>query len=267
MENQNLLDRIFLYGVVGVVILIFATMFRYVSITAGSDDFTANVVFLIVSILGAALYSMIQLVIIEVLKLFSKKKVIGQGENKKVEKTVEKSEEESKDKAVGNVIGIGKDETENKNVVKSDDDELSKLFDKKYREKIRIEKQKLEIAIQYTKETFASYTSKEDLVKLCKYIEIYSRKGNFDKISPIEVNQLKYFDVYHFGWNIWNYFKTPNNSIRRIKMAEFLKHTFKELLKNVDVGGVKNHLKTDPKKGIIKIEEDITILTEHNQST
>jgi hypothetical protein len=294
MENQSFLERIFLYGVVGVTILIFATLFRYVSITMGSDDFTAFIVFVVSIILGIAFYSLIKLVLIEILFFFTKKKVIGQGENKKVEKyenenrdkvvekinekgkeenkdkavekIVEKNEEKSKDKAVEKAVEKGKDETENKNVVKSDDDELSKIIDKNLQEKARIEKQELEIAIQYTKEKFALYTTKEDLIKLCEYIEVYSSQGNLNAITPIQVKELKYFDVYHFGWNIWNYFNTPNNRISQIKIAEFLKDIFKELLKDVEIHVIKSHLKTDPEKGIITIEEDITNLTEHNQS-
>ena len=297
MEKQSFLEKIFLYGVVGVTILIFATLFRYVSISMGSDDFTALIVFVASVILGIAFYSLIKLVLIEILFFFTKKKIIGQSENKDktvekgkekskdkfvekivekddkeykdkaTDKIVEKDEEENKDKAVEKVLEEGEDETENKNVVKSDDDELSKLFDKKYQEKIRIEIQKLEIAIQYTKEKFASYTTKEDLIKFCEYIEIYSKQGDFNAIKPIQVNQLKYFDVYHFGWNIWNYFNTPNNRIPQIKIAEFLKNIFKELLKDVEIHVIKSHLKTAPLKGFIKIEENITNSTEHNQST
>ena len=329
MEKQSFLEKIFLYGVVGVTILIFATLFRYVSISMGSDDFTALIVFVASVILGIAFYSLIKLVLIEILFFFTKKKIIVQSENKDktvekgkekskdkvvekivekddkeykdkatdkivekdveenkdkvvekivekdekgnqdkaIDKIVEKDEEENKDKAVEKVLEEGEDETENKNVVKSDDDELSKLFDKKYQEKIRIEIQKLEIAIQYTKEKFASYTTKEDLIKFCEYIEIYSKQGDFNAIKPIQVNQLKYFDVYHFGWNIWNYFNTPNNRIPQIKIAEFLKNIFKELLKDVEIHVIKSHLKTAPLKGFIKIEENITNSTEHNQST
>ena len=252
MGNQNLLERIFLSCVVVATILMIAIICRHISITLGSDDFTANIVFGIICILGIALYSMIQIVLIEVVNLFSKKKVLNKEavENKKAEKNVAKVEEDTK------II----------NEVKLDDnEELSKLFDKKYQEKIRIEKQKLEIAIQYTKETFASYNAKEDLIKLCEYIEIYSKQGDFNVITPIEVKQLKYFDVYHYGWNIWNYFNTPNNRIPQIKIAEFLKLIFNELLKDVEIHVIKKHLKTDPKKGFIKIEEDITNLTEYNQ--
>lgn len=299
MENQKFLEKVFLYGSVITTIFIVALISYNVSITMGSDDFTAKVVFFIVFMLGSLLYSMIQLVLIEVFNFFTKKKVISEGENKAVEKVVEKGKEENKDnavekdekeykdkdkdkdidkivekdeeenqdKAVGNLIEIGKDETENKNVVKSDDDELLKIIDKNHQEKEKTEKEKLEIAIQYTKEKFASYTTKEDLIKLCEYIEIYSKQGDFNAIKPIQVNQLKYFDVYHFGWNIWNYFNTPNNRIPQIKIAEFLKNIFKELLKDVEIHVVKSHLKTAPLKGLIKIEENITNLTEHNQST
>lgn len=279
MKNQNLLEKIVLYGSVFAIILILATLFRHASISMGNDDVTSSIVFVIIFILGTLSYLMIHLGLIEILKIFTKKEVIDQGENKKVNKivekrdeeaenkVVEKGEEENKNKVVEKVKEIGKDETENKHVVKSNDDELSKIIDKNRQEKARIEKQELEIAIQYTKERFALYLSREDLAKLCEYIDVYSKQGNYDTITPIEAKQLKYFDVYHFGWNIWNYFNTSNNRIPQIKIAEFLKNIFKELLKDVEIHVIKSHLKTEPTKGFIKIEENITNSTEHNQST
>ena len=237
MENQSHLERTFLNSIVGLTIITFAGLSRYVLITMGIDDFTAFVVFIVCILIGLALYSLIKLILTDILNFILRKK--------------------NKVKRNTKII----------NKVKLDDnEEFSKIFKKNYHEKVKKEKQKLEIAIQYTKDKFALYTTKEDLIKLCEYIEIYSKQEDFNAITPIQLKELKYFDVYHFGWNIWNYFNTPNNSILRIKMARFLKHIFKELLKNVDVEGVKSHLKTDPRKGIIKIEEDITNLTEHNQS-
>lgn len=246
MENQSLLEKIFLYGFVAVIILIVATLCRYVSIIMGSDDFTAFVVFIVCIILCIALWSMIQLVLIEVFTFLFRN-------NNNKEKIIAKTEIEQ-DKEVINEVKLEINE------------ELSKIIDKNYQEKVRIEKQELEIALQYTKEKFASYTTKEDLIKLCEYIEIYSKQKNFNVITSIQVEQLKYFDVYHFGWNIWNYFNTPNNRIPQIKIAEFLKNIFKELLKDVEIHVVKSHLKTEPLKGFIKIEENITNLKEHNQS-
>ena len=233
MENQSFLEKTFLNSIVGITIITFAGLSRYASITIGADDFTALLVFIVCILIGLALYSLIKLILTEILNFLFRKK-------NKVKKNIE-------------VI----------NEVKLDDDE--KLFDKKHQEKAKKEKQKLEIAIQYTKEKFALYTTKEDLIKLCEYIEIYSSEGNLNAITPIQVKELKYFDVYHFGWNIWNYFNTPNNRIPQSKIAEFLKNIFKELLKDVEIRVIKSHLKTEPVKGFIKIEEDITNLTEHNQ--
>jgi hypothetical protein len=236
MENQSLLERTFLNSIVGITIITFAGLSRYVMITMGVDDFTALVVFIICILIGVALYSLIKLILTDILNIIFRK-----NNKKKVKQNIE-------------VI----------NKVKLDDnEELSKIIDKNHQEKARIEKQKLEKAIQYSKEMFASYTRKEDLIKLCEYIEIYSKQQNFNVITPIQVEQLKYFDVYHFGWNIWNYFNVPNNRIPQIKIAELLKNIFKELLKDVEIKVIKSHLKTDPKKGIIKIEENIINVIEN----
>ncbi|QXP69209.1 hypothetical protein H0I29_11260 [Polaribacter sp. R2A056_3_33] len=225
MENQSLLERIFIYGVVGVTILIFATLTRYVSITIGSDHFTANVIFFVFIILGIALYSMIQIVLIAVLNLFSKNKIINKeaGENKKMEK------------------------------IADEEQEFSKIYDKKNKENLALKKKKLEIAIQYTKEEFASYATREDLNNLCENIQLYSEKGNLENIKPVKVNELKALDIYHFGWNIWKHFNKVTN---QTKLADFIKNVFEDLFQDIEAETIKKNLTKDEKQGSIKIKRE-----------
>ncbi|WP_431164730.1 hypothetical protein [Tenacibaculum halocynthiae] len=233
-KNKNIsLDNDTIINLLGclIPIIIIAMLTRVRLSSQTSNEFIANTLFVVIILTGIYVYlALMQIIenLISVLAKFflNKRKIKTDSNKKEFIAAIEKKE-------------------------------ILEIIDKKQKSIKEIEKQKLEIAIQYTKEEFASYVTKEDLIKLCDYIEIYSKQGNLDMITPIEVSQLKYFDVYHFGWNIWNYFKEPNNHTLQIEIAELLKNIFKELLKDVEVDVVKKHLKAQKRKGIIKIEENI----------
>jgi len=111
---------------------------------------------------------------------------------------------------------------------------------------------RIDTAIRYTQQEFALYVTDDDLKQLGKNLIIYAEEINFEKIKPVKVKDLSNLDLYHFGWNIWNYFKVS----RQDKAAQFLKLTFADALKDVEENSIKTHLKDDEKKGLIKIIED-----------
>ncbi len=117
------------------------------------------------------------------------------------------------------------------------------LLDKKKQDK-------LDIALDYTRKKFALYTNDEDLIILCEAVKNYSNQNDISDDISITTTELSNLDLYHFGWNIWNYFKVTNQDA----IAKFLKLVFVSL-KDVEQGSIKSHLRDDEKKGIIKIEE------------
>lgn len=112
---------------------------------------------------------------------------------------------------------------------------------------------RIDTAIRYAQLEFALYVSDDDLQQLGNNIIIYAESLNFDKITPVKAKDLSNLDLYHFGWNIWNYFKAA----RQDRTAQFLKLTFAEALKDVEQNTIKRHLKDDEQKGLIKIMEDL----------
>lgn len=112
---------------------------------------------------------------------------------------------------------------------------------------------RIDTAIRYAQLEFALYVSDDDLQLLGNNIIIYAEGLNFDKITPVKAKDLSNLDLYHFGWNIWNYFKAA----RQDRTAQFLKLTFAEALKDVEENTIKRHLKDDEQKGLIKIMEDL----------
>ena len=82
---------------------------------------------------------------------------------------------------------------------------------------------------------------------------MYAEKLDFGNIRPIAVKDLSNLDLYHFGWNIWNHFKP----IKQEEISKLLKMAF-FTLEDIEVDSIKSHLKDDPKKGIIKITDDLS---------
>lgn len=116
-------------------------------------------------------------------------------------------------------------------------------------------------AIQYSQLVFGSYLSKKDLSCLCKNIIIYANNDDLKQLTPIAINTaLLNYDIFHYGWNIWNHFYKNKYYPRRdqIVIAEFLKITFSEKLNDVEeLKTIKSKLKAEPEKGSIKISEDL----------
>lgn len=217
--NSKHSENIVIYLGVGASILLLSGLVRYIFISSGIDEFTANVVFTVAIILGVFFYMSFIQILQDLYSAIMKK-------------------------------------TSNPKGLKKDDDKqekLSKIIERKQQEKNLKQQEKENTAIQYTKEKFATYISSEDLIKLCEYIKLYSVKGSFSNIKSIKVDTLSTLDIYHFGWNIWRHFSVGKQK----NMAYFLKHIFAELLKDVEVETIKKHLKDDELKGIIKIENPL----------
>lgn len=78
---------------------------------------------------------------------------------------------------------------------------------------VRNQKQaRIDIAVRYAQQEFALYMSDDDLKQLGSNIIIYAEDLNFEKITPVKIKDLSNLDLYHFGWNIWNYFKPPGRT-------------------------------------------------------
>ena len=110
---------------------------------------------------------------------------------------------------------------------------------------------KRDYAVKYTRKEFAPYVSDDDMERLCRYVELYASQNPLTDIQPIRVKTLTNLDIYHFGWNIWNYL----NVSKQDDISLLLKKVFAHHLKDVEPDGIKSHLKDDPKKGVILVWE------------
>ncbi|MDD2438495.1 MAG: mobilization protein [Massilibacteroides sp.] len=236
MKN-NLLEYIILYVIVACVVLIIATLARLSATAMGFDSFTAFMVFIVVIAIQVVIYLSIH-VFLQGLML----PWIGKGLYKI-------PYFKNKMKVKPTPTSVRKDET-------TVEPSLEDIRKEQQQNKIREQEEKLNIALDYTRKTFALYVSDEEIEILCGNIKIYVDQLGTDNLQSIKTKDLSIIDIRHFGWNIWNFFKLRN----QMDIAHFLKIVFPDILKDVEVESVKSHLKDDELKGIIKIQERLSAL-------
>ena len=213
---------IYLSVLLGCIILgILARMF---AISVGADEFTANIVFVAVTLFGILVYGLLSIFIKD---LFTLIKQWFFPKEKQVTESIKNSNDS---------VRIDKIRTEQRQLITDQ------------------ENNKIAIAVQYTQTVFAAYTSDKDMVLLSRNITSYAEKKLTDEIQSVEVTELSSIDLYHFGWNIWNHFRIGN----QLQMAAFLKKVFPSILGNVETETIKRHLKDDEQRGIIQIRKSLS---------
>ena len=241
MKN-NILEYIILYVIVSCVVLAIAALARMFTISVGFDDFTAFIVFIVALAVQVVVYLSIHVVLqntmlpwigkgLAKIPYFKKKIEQRQALPVFVEPQVEEKDTET-DMSVSDVSLEDIRNEQQQNITKE-------------QEKI------LNIALDYTRKSFALYLSDEDLEILCRNVRAYMNKLEERELKPVKVKELSALDLRHFGWNIWNYFQPRN----QMDITNFLKIVFPDIFKDVTAGSIKSHLKDDELKGIIKIKE------------
>ena len=221
--NPKYLEHIVVYLSVLVVCVLIGLLARMIVVGAGVDEFTATTVFWAVTALGMIVYAILTLLIeglfsSTLLKFFRKKAQLKITETTPIQ-------------------------TES----------LKEIRAKQQRQMDDKKRAKRDYAVEYTQKEFAPYTSDADLERLCQYVQLYADQLPLNDIQSIRVKTLSSLDLFHFGWNIWKYL-----SVRKQEdIALFLKKVFSHDLKDVEPDSIKSHLKDDPRKGIILIQEKL----------
>lgn len=243
--KTNLLEHIILYVIVVCIGLIIATLVRIPVMAMGFDNFTTFMVFVVVLAIQVVVYLSIHVVLQNLMlpwignslaKIPYFRKRIENRQIPIIEKVEEtKATKEYKLSAAPEQLLLEDIRNEQRqNIAKKQED-------------------KQNIALDYTRKSFALYLSDEHLDVLCRNIWIYITNADMKEWKPVKVKELTALDLRHFGWNIWNYFKPRN----QMDVAYFLKISFSDIFKDTEVDSIKRHLKDDELKGIIKIQASI----------
>ncbi|WP_028123058.1 hypothetical protein [Epilithonimonas tenax] len=251
-----------------------------------NPNISGNIVFLITSGSAFILYSIIVVILNEIIPKLNigrfAKNINTFTEQKENEENLEDAEtvesdiqpSSNDDQIFNEIIPILKDE---KNKLKEDKStreivnqisdtsleienpkDLSDLDKIRIRAKAREEEliqEKLDLIVQYTKEKLALYITDEDLYKLCDYLVVFLRDGKIENVNPIKITVLGTTDLMHFGWNVWNHYRGNN---QRIDVAKFLKTVFSQSFTEIDeIITIEKLLTSRKEQGIIKIEKNL----------
>lgn len=257
--NLKYFEYIVIYLSVLLVCVVAGTLARLTFLHKGGDEYTANIVFWSITAFSVLIYGII-ILFLDVI-LVGIKKFIQKRKNSKntVIKSVSANNLDVKNQNQRAIINdnasilLDEDPKENTLDQTSLLVNLESIRKVQLQEKQQIENQKLQIAIDYTRNQFALYVTDESLDEICKSISLYSKQGEIPPHTSVFTKELSNLDLYHFGWNIWNHFKP----IKQEQVSKLLKTVFVSL-DNIDVDTIKSHLKDEPKKGIIKIQENLT---------
>ena len=257
--NLKYFEYIVIYLSVLVVCVVVGALARISFIGKGGDEYTANIVFWSITALSILFYAIIILfldvIIVGFRKLFRKK-------NNSTNSTVDFIQTKNHENITIGQKKIIDDNTANQLIEDSKENIEDQTMEKVHLESIRktqlqqkqqIEREKLQVAVDYTRNQFALYLKDEDLDALCDAVNLYSVKEDILNNISIYTKDLTNLDLYHFGWNIWNHFRP----IKQEEVSKLLKNVFVSL-DDIDLESIKSHLKDEPKKGIIKIQENLT---------
>lgn len=237
MKN-NILEYIILYVMVACAALVIATLARIFVASMGFDGFTTFMVFTIVLAVLVAVYLSIHVVLQNLMLPWIERLLMKipyfKNKKKNLPPANEVPETITKQSILPSLEDIRKEQLQNK---------------------AKEQEESLNIALEYTRKTFAPYVSDKDIEILLGNVQAYANKLSLENLRPIKISkELQTLDLRHFGWNIWNFFKPRN----QMDVAHFLKKVFPDVFKEVEVETIKRHLKDDERKGIIKIQETLS---------
>ena len=232
MKNSNL-EYIILYALITCVALVIATLARIAAASMGFDGFTTFMVFIVVLGILVIVYLSIHVILQELMLPW-----IGKGLSKipYFQNRINK---------------LPADEIPE---IVTEQSSIEDIRNEQLQNRAKEQEEKLNIALEYTRKTFAPYVSDEHIELLCNNLKVYANKLSLETLPPIKTKDLLPIDIFHFGWNIWNYFKIG----KQIDIACFLKKVFPNILKDTEVETIKSHLKDEERKGIIKIRESLS---------
>ena len=256
--NLKYFEYIVIYLSVLVVCVVVGALARISFIGKGGDEYTANIVFWSITALSILFYAIIILfldvIIVGFRKIFRKK---NNSKNSTLDFIPTNNREHITvgqkkiidDNTANQLIEYSKENIEDQTAQKVNLESIRKT---QLQQKQQIESEKLQVAVDYTRNQFALYLKDEDLDVLCDAVNLYSVKEDILNNISIYTKDLTNLDLYHFGWNIWNHFRP----IKQEEISKLLKNVFVSL-DDIDLESIKSHLKDEPKKGIIKIQENL----------
>ncbi len=214
-------------AIVIVISLIVATLIRLITLANGVDSGTANLVFAIVIGVCVVVYLTIWAVVGEsfipwVMKKLALKRAIPQPDE-----TTTLPATAQLPKPILPTIEETKDAAEKQHAAKR--------------------AQKLRVFLEYTHLTVGIYVSAEVLERLGEYISYYAQEEPLPiDLTPIRTEKLSNLDLFHFGWNMAEYFGIS----KKYEVVPWLQQVFANL-RDLEPSYIKGKLFTSETKRFI----------------
>ena len=188
MTSRNNHSYIILLAIVVVAGLLVAMLARLAILAKGADVGTANLVFLIVLGTCAIFYLVVMTISSGVIDIFFHKQVFGRRQRQSADVSGMPNEP--------SIIEI--------NRIKQEADR--KYFDS--------QKEKLNLFLHYTQDVIGPYITEVELSELVHYVECYAWQQPLpDDLLSVKPKRLKNADLFHFGWNMANYYGQPKQEV------------------------------------------------------
>ena len=229
-------------GAMGIALL--SLIFRYLFLELGFDPFGANLVFIVIFVIGLIFYISYLEVIQRVIPPLLKKR----------KQTIENQNIVPKSNIVENIEPTIESKLEEPIEIETPViNDLDAIREKHQQNEITRKQEALEVAIQYTRTTFAPFADDQNISRLCEYVIQYSTGTELENVESVRVKDLQNIDLYHFGWNIWNHFRINKQE----DIALFLKIVFSRNLKDVDTDTIRKKLTFDEGKLKISLQKKL----------
>ncbi len=244
MKQNSLLQYIILYVIVACVALAIAALARMFTVSVGFDSFTAFIVFVVALAIQVVVYLSIHVVLQNMMLPW-----IGNGLAK-----IPYFRKKIEQRQVSQIVAEPQIEEKKFEIdIPESNVSLDDIRNEQQKNIAKEQEEMLNIALDYTRKSFALYLSDDDLDILCRNIRAYMDKLEEKELKPVKVKELTAIDLRHFGWNIWNYFKPRS----QMDIANFLKIVFPDVFRETEVESIKRHLKDDELKGVMKIQGNL----------
>lgn len=239
-DSENIL--LIICGAMGIALL--SLIFRYLFLELGFDAFGANLIFIVIFVIGLIFYISYLEVIQKVIPpLFKGRKQIIENQDiipesdtvEDIKPTIESEPEEPVEIEIPVI------------------NDLDAIREKHHQNEITRKQEVIEVAIQYTRTTFAPFADNQNVNRLCEYVIQYSTGTELKDVEPIRVKDLQNIDLYHFGWNIWSHFRVNTQE----DIALFLRIVFAKNLKDVDTDTIRKKLTFNEGKCRIELNRNV----------
>jgi len=209
MDFRKITDQHILLLVIAIAVLVMAGLVRLAALSAGLDVGTANIVF--ICVIGACVvaYLVIVFVLSDMVMPWLLKK-LGFKERRK--ETKGSDDQTGTEVGIGAGVSVGAGLQPQAQTQSQPQSTYLQEAERMRQAAVQMRDDELESNIRlfqsYAHRVLGPFITPEEILRLDKYIESYARREKIPAgLPPLRPQELTNPDLFHFGWNMHNFFK------------------------------------------------------------